>query len=130
MDQFFTGIRTFPDVVHLNGGEPLTLGFCDQGFAVPKILVEQDGSFFIYGTGDDKLSNTNSEGTDLIDAMYLIKRTPDGKYDLRVNFQNCAQQISKPILAFEKDEYSDPGNGGKVGWVGRWDLLPCLRAMG
>lgn len=34
------------------------------------------------------------------------------------NLQTCGGQISEPVLAFDKDEYSDPVDGGKVVWLG------------
>jgi len=112
---YCTGVQIQNNVIHLNGGEPWTDGFCDQGIGNPSIISNQDYSFYIYLTADDSLQDTG-----LIDAIYLIQRMPNGNYKLMSD--GCAQS-SDPILQFERDPDQRPyplgNNGGKVGWMGQ-----------
>lgn len=110
-----TGITTSNDVVHLNGGEPSTLGFCDEGITVPKVIVAPDGRWFIYGTGDDELVGADQRGAEVIDAIYVIQRLTTGQYKLMA--EPCSQ-TSIPILKFSADPFSPP-YGDRVGWMGQ-----------
>jgi hypothetical protein len=108
-----TGITTTNDVVHLNGGESWTLGYCDQAITTVHVLVKPDGTFLIFGTGDDKFVGTDNEGGRRGDAIYLIQRLPSGQYRL---FPAGCTQYATPILAFAEDTAKD---WGKVGWLGQ-----------
>lgn len=112
---YCTGAQIQNDVIHLNGGEPWTGGFCQHGISNANILKKEDGTFLIYLTGDDSLEETR-----LIDAIFLIKRMPNGNYKLMPG--NCATS-SEPILKFDSDPDTRPyplgNNGSKVGWMGQ-----------